>query len=51
LIEAYIFLEDDGGALKMAALYDQLLSRVTNSDKIGRVPRGAQPMRSQVLVV
>jgi hypothetical protein len=51
LVEAYMFLEDDAGALKMAAMYDQLLSRVTNADKIGRVPKGAQPMRSQVAVV
>jgi hypothetical protein len=51
LIEAYTYLEDDAGTLKMAAMYDQLLSRVMNSDKIGRVPRGAQSMRSQVPVV
>lgn len=51
LIEAYNYLEDDGGTLKHAAMYDQLLSRLQVSDRMGRFPRGAQATRSQVPVV
>lgn len=51
LLEAYTFLEDDAGQLKYAAMFDQLMDRVNEADKKARVPRGAQPMRSQVSVV
>lgn len=51
LLEAYTFLEDDAGQLKYAAMFDQLMDRVNAADKKGRVPKGAQPMRSQVSVV
>jgi hypothetical protein len=51
LLEAYTFLEDDAGALKYAALYDQILHRVQEADDRARYPRGALPMRSQVAVI
>ena len=51
LFEAYTFLEDDAGALKYAALYDQILTRVHDADRKSRYPRGALPTSSQVAVV
>jgi hypothetical protein len=51
LLEAYIYLEDDAGTSKYAALFDQAVTQATLSDKRGRLPMGAQPMRSQVQVV
>jgi hypothetical protein len=51
LLEAYIYLEDDAGTSKYAALFDQAVTQANLSDKRGRLPMGAQPMRSQVQVV
>jgi hypothetical protein len=51
LLEAYTFLEDDAGQLKYAAMYEDLLERVKESDRKARFPRGALPTRSQVSVV
>lgn len=51
LLEAYIYLEDDAGTSKYAALFDQILDANNKAAKRTRVPRGAQAMRSQVSVV
>jgi hypothetical protein len=51
LLEAYIYLEDDAGTSKYAALFDQAVTQANLADKRGRLPMGAQPMRSQVQVV
>jgi hypothetical protein len=51
LLEAYIYLEDDAGTSKYAALFDQAVTQANLSDKRGRLPMGAQSMRSQVPVV
>src|SRR3990167_5779365 len=51
LLEAYTYLEDDAGQLKMAALYDEAIQRANDADKRKRYPRGSIPMRSQVSVV
>lgn len=51
LLEAYTFFEDDAGQAKYAVMYEDILERVHQADRKSRVPAGAQPMRSQAMVV
>lgn len=51
LLEASIYLEDDGGMSKYAALFDNLIEECHKSDRNARFPAGGQSTRSQVSVV
>ena len=51
LLEAYLFLEDDAGVNKYAALFDNLLGVLNMEDRNARYPRGGASTRSEVSVV
>lgn len=51
MLEAMVYLEDDAGSSKFAALFDQALKDAHDMDRRSRYPRGALSTRSQVRVV
>lgn len=51
LLEASVYLEDDAGINKYAALFDNAVDECHKADRRARFPRGALSTRSQVGVV